>query len=849
MSRDCLDDLLNYHLIQSGAGDNLEFRHQLIQEYYAAEALLERLPELSNEELKCNYLNYLKWTEPLALMLPFVGDKTLVQRVIKLALEVDWMLGARLAGEAIPDDLQQQTVGLVNALEIPPWLKVELLKETRSRFAIPALGQFIQDSNDWLVRSWAADALGEIGHPDAVPHLIRALQDEDSSVRRNAADALGKIGHPDTVPNLLQALQDADSGVRQNAADALGKVGIDAVPALIQALQDENFFVRLYAADALGKVGAPEAVPTLIQVLRNADFDRGGNVVEAWNNIDTREALTYEFTDSDNSVRGCAAEALGMINAPEAAPALLEALQDENFFVRVGAAGALGRIGTLEAVPALTQTLREPNFFVRSEAAQALGKISVPEAVPALIQALRDAEPFVQYYAAEALGAIGVDAVPGLIQTLRDADFFVRCHAAEALGKIGTPEAVEALIQVLKGSDNGQENAEAASSEISMLDDAVLAFTRLLCVSEVLRKSDKLRVRRESIIEILKLLWGVELGIVKASSSIDTPEIVPAFIQRLKDTNSFVQWKAAEALGRIGTPDVVPVLTQALQDAKPFLPTDRSFQDMDCFAFRDMIEAFRKIGGDVNEGLSKLIYQALNLANLKVRWEVTKALGKIDAPEVLPALIQALQDGEPFVRSTAVSSLSRIGAHDANILSVCGVNVSGLVEVYSQVLEVGDDCERRSVAEALGKLGETAAIPALIRALKDEDFLVHHNAATALGNFKNDRAAHILPDLLELISQGNQAAFRALTAIQANCKFYNYEIYKFYNYEIYQQAQAKREQGKQQADQAAQPSMTIGSVGVLNTGSVIIHGNQIGKQIKLKIWLQWLGWLLNKGNR
>lgn len=55
-----LEDLLKHHLIQI-SNDRIEFRHQLIQEYYAAEWLLGLLPSLSNARLQQVYLNYLKW--------------------------------------------------------------------------------------------------------------------------------------------------------------------------------------------------------------------------------------------------------------------------------------------------------------------------------------------------------------------------------------------------------------------------------------------------------------------------------------------------------------------------------------------------------------------------------------------------------------------------------------------------------------------------------------------------------------------------------------------------------------------------------------------------------------------
>jgi predicted NACHT family NTPase len=61
----CLDDLLKYHLLQIRSENEIEFCHQLFQEYYAAEWLLQRLLNLTDEQLKYYFLNYLKWTEAI----------------------------------------------------------------------------------------------------------------------------------------------------------------------------------------------------------------------------------------------------------------------------------------------------------------------------------------------------------------------------------------------------------------------------------------------------------------------------------------------------------------------------------------------------------------------------------------------------------------------------------------------------------------------------------------------------------------------------------------------------------------------------------------------------------------
>lgn len=99
-----LDDLLKYHLLQTN-GDRIEFKHQLLQEYYAAEYLFNQLHHLSKEHLQSHYLNYLKWTEPILLMMSFLETHKQSIRLVKLAFNVDLALAARLAG-ASPKQVQ-----------------------------------------------------------------------------------------------------------------------------------------------------------------------------------------------------------------------------------------------------------------------------------------------------------------------------------------------------------------------------------------------------------------------------------------------------------------------------------------------------------------------------------------------------------------------------------------------------------------------------------------------------------------------------------------------------------------------------------------------------------------------
>ncbi|MFN6308681.1 MAG: NACHT domain-containing protein, partial [Microcystis sp.] len=207
-SKQWLKDLLKYHLIHLEGNDKIAFRHQLIQEYYTAEELKKKLPHLRDEQLQWDYLNYLKWTEPVALLLGLLDNETQAKRVVNLGLEIDLKLGARLAGE-VNFKFQKQTVGLVLGLDVPKRFKVELLGLTKSNEVVNQLLKALKDS-DWGVRRNAASVLGNISPETAIAELLKALEDSNSDVRRRAALALGKIGSETAIMGLLKALEDSD---------------------------------------------------------------------------------------------------------------------------------------------------------------------------------------------------------------------------------------------------------------------------------------------------------------------------------------------------------------------------------------------------------------------------------------------------------------------------------------------------------------------------------------------------------------------------------------------------------------------------------------------------------------
>jgi HEAT repeat protein len=417
-----LKDLLKYHLIHLEGNDKIAFRHQLIQEYYTAEELKKKLPHLRDEQLQWDYLNYLKWTEPMALLLGLLDNETQAKRVVKLGLEIDLKLGARLAGE-VNFKFQKQTVGLVLGLDVPKRFKVELLGLTKSNEVVNELNQALEDS-DGVVRRNAVEALGKIGTETAIAGLLKALEESNKDVRWKAAFALGKIGTETAIPGLLKALKDSDKDVRSNAVVALCKIGSEtAIAGLFKVLEHSDKDVRGNAAFALGKIGSETAIPRSLKALEN----------------------------SDRNARRSAAFALGKIGSETAIPVLLKALEDSDGYVRWKAAAGLAKISSETAIPGLLKALEDSDEDVRGNAVWVLGNIGSETAIAGLLKTLEHSNKDVRGKAAEALGNIGSEtAIPGLLKALEDSDEFVRRKAAEALGNIGTETAMTELIKCLK---------------------------------------------------------------------------------------------------------------------------------------------------------------------------------------------------------------------------------------------------------------------------------------------------------------------------------------------------------------------------------------------------------------
>ncbi|MBD2003039.1 MULTISPECIES: HEAT repeat domain-containing protein [Cyanophyceae] len=655
-----IEDLLKHRLIQVGANDQIEFRHQLIQEYYTAECLLKQLPQLiqDGDRLKRDYLNYLKWTPTLALMLELVEDEAQAVRVVELALEVDLQLGARLAG-AVKPEFQEQTIALVDAREISPELKIELLSITRSDSAIPLLRHTWKNEESYL-RFRAINVLGEIQSEAAVQALSELLEDEDYYVRSSAVEALGEIPSEAAVYVLSKLLEYEDCFTCHKVIEALDKISLPtAIQALFKALENEHHYVRIKAAELLSEIQSEAALQPLIKALEDEHFEVCAEAAMALGKIPSEIAVQPLIKaleiEAFNVLRG-AIYALSKIRSELAVQPLIKILEDKAPLIRCLAASALGNIPSKAAIQSLIKLLEDENIYVRLRAIEALGKIPSEVAVQALTKALENDDFSVRLRAEKSLGRIPSKAtIRALSKALEDDDSHVRRRAIYALREISSKAGVQLLIKALehKSSEERWLAVEALNKIPSEATIQPLAKTLKDKYSDI-RAGAALtlsKIQSEAVIKVLitalenedrSVSWRAtdELGKNRSKA------VVKPLVKALKHENLNVRFNAAEALGRIGAKAAVKPLIKALEDESDSV----------------RLKAAEALGKIQAKAAVKPLIKALEDESDSVRLKAAEALGKIQAKEAVKPLIKALEDKYSDVRSSAADVLGEIAS-------------------------------------------------------------------------------------------------------------------------------------------------------------------------------------------
>ncbi|MBT9557391.1 MAG: HEAT repeat domain-containing protein [Myxococcales bacterium] len=332
------------------------------------------------------------------------------------------------------------------------------------------------------VRQAAARAARGLPDPDAFAVLDRLAADVAVSVREEVCRSLGELGGSESVERLVVLRLDGDEHVRLAAAVALAGPKTAAVAKVAELLLERDSALKIKGANLLAELGHPGGIEPLIVALGDADARVRLHVRAAlgalgWTPVGHRtsaDAKGYAFWTSR-------AEWLaGLPGGQGEHQGLAAALASPDAERRRDAAEGLEALGDAAAIPALAGVLTDLDPDVRLSAATAIAtliRVGRAGATSALSPDARARIAILTGRMEDAVG-LGEGAVAALVEVLATGSV----NAARVLATIG-PAARAARVPLEAALAAGDPALrDAAATALGHLGDraAATALARAL---------------------------------------------------------------------------------------------------------------------------------------------------------------------------------------------------------------------------------------------------------------------------------------------------------------------------------------------------------------------------------
>ena len=583
------------------------------------------------------------------------------------------------------------------------------------------------ESSDAKKRRVAAYQLNQLGAgaAEAVPALVKALDDDEVQVFFHAVTALARIGPKAeaAVPALVERLGKSRGRYGEQrqirSAFALSRIGAPAVPALRGALCEKDEAQCATAADALAQMPAEVAAPAM-------------------------EELVILLGDSRELVQSSVAKAIAAQGAV-AVSLLEEIVQDGTSSQKRDAIRALGFIGRdaqssgatiavacgerspevlmagLESLVRVRHEERASNILIAAALTSEDADVSDSAANAALLQAqLRpnlDTEPF-------------ADAMRGQSEA-------THLKFADVLGRIG-PAAVTCVATFVESA------ASASKPEFANIFAKALSGIGEPAAAPIIAAAENIPGE-----EISEDSWHV-----RAISGMGSAAL-PTLVEGLKSPSAGSRAVSATGIGLLGEADngAREALFALLEDPDPAV-------------LGLTLVALPRVGATA-EQLMPLLEPLVADESILVRTHAYQALGNIvENPEAaLTMLMKGTSDASPDVRASAIVAIGNLGD-----------KASGAVPALKKILEsesAEDAASHEATIIALGKVGASAreTVTSLAVFLKHDDPKMRSLTLASLAAIGED-AKEALPNIRESLGDRmptvRVGAVNAMVAIETD---------------------------------------------------------------------------------
>ncbi|HHB92849.1 MAG TPA: HEAT repeat domain-containing protein [Thioploca sp.] len=537
------------------------------------------------------------------------------------------------------------------------------------------------------------------------------------------------------IEALCNLITTGDEVDRCYSAQALGKLkDKQAVPILIQCLRDEDVDVVIDSIIALGNIGDPTAIPSLLESLNNdPDGEVKTSVVKALANINSSETiaplLKIAQTNPDDIIwdesndwnawwdmQLIAVKALGTKKVTAAVPILVNILADEEAQdIESELLTALAQIGG-NGEEILIKRLTTGTIKTRRRAAIALSLSHSKSARKALALALSDKNVEVRIAAIKSLGKQDAKMYFDIIlRFLQDPEPEMRQTVIEILTSLATPEQLSNLL--FDPSPKVRIAVLKALYNVDIIPKQVLTQIKL-CLNEP----------NSNIVATAALL----LANSKEQSILITLLQILSDIRR----DATLRSKVATALGMLGNLEAINILTWAIEDKEQIVRLAA-------------LNALMQLASLDLENPTKMLNPLEIIINtLKTIDQIDNSESEAQTPENVEDLLENIPDTPPQSTLEAITNNKKIIVDEdsAILLQTSELkDVQEYINIAQKNIQLGERLFtkkqlnittdiRHLSANILGNSDKSEAVIALITVLNDADLELRLIAITALGH-------------------------------------------------------------------------------------------------------------------
>lgn len=333
------------------------------------------------------------------------------------------------------------------------------------------------------------------------------------------------------LPLAIALLLESDFTQRWEVAKLFKKIGTKSLKSLIELAEDENTDneIRWFACRILGEFNEQQAILTLTKLLQNPEEEIASVAAQGLANIGSNAIELLSEQLKEVSSRRLVVQALAGIPKPEVIAPLLSVVSDADPEVRACVIEALGNFRQPRITQVLIDALKDTSAKVRKEALTILG---------------RRGDLLVE-----------TNLVAAIKPLLYDFNVEVCTQAGIALGRLGTPEAAEAVFEVIITETTSKSLKIALMKSLLWIEttEALLYQKNLLYISET-----------SVVVKVIEILGRIEYPHLKRKAAEILVEFLNSQPQSLEETE--IRQAIANSLGELGEPTALKVLEKLTQD-------------------------------------------------------------------------------------------------------------------------------------------------------------------------------------------------------------------------------------------------------------------------------------------